>query len=279
MPGKHDPAEVNKVATEEVTKAAPIYDSQKVEELLGIKEDIPYVQLDAFIGNPYALLGSVIEVRKIGGVVPASIASGQVEFSAFTIPGIKVDPASKLGSPLLRQSIVVDQGIAGKVAFLNYLSAEMDASSVFSVMAFDHSMGLVDRADPSWKAGVDTWRQQSASVLTDPEVCFVFAVIGFVEKQIVRKKFVKWAGTAQGGAFGLTVNGAVHTSTEEYALDIRFGLTPVILKRPAAAPVPGPTVLPAPAPGAALAWKPDLTPTEGKLFGSITAIKNKMIPR
>jgi hypothetical protein len=238
MPGKHDPALINKVVNDEVSTPAPIYDPKKVQDLLGINEDIPYVQLDAFLGNPYSLLGSVVEVRKIGGNVPSSFASGPIEFSLYPIPGVKVDPASKLGSPILRQSIVVDQGIAANVAFLSYLSAEIDASSVFSVTVFDHAMGLADRQDLGWQPGVATWISQNSAIITDPDICYIFVIIGFVEKEIVRKKYVKFTGAAKGGAYGLNVNGSLHTSTEEYACDVRFGLTPAVIKRPAPTLVP-----------------------------------------
>lgn len=46
------------------------------------------------------------------------------------------------------------------------------------------------------------------------------------------KKYIKFEARAKGGAYGLNINGEISTSTEEYSLDIRFGLTPAILKRP-----------------------------------------------
>jgi hypothetical protein len=270
MGGKHDAETINKVVNEEVAKSAPVFDPEKVQELLEVKTDVPYVELDAFTGDPYSLLGSVIEVRKKNGAVPASLAGAPVEFSLLPIPGAKVKESSKLKSPTLRQSLIIDKGIAAKVGFLNYLQAELNANNVFSITVLDQATGQVDRQDPSWAQGVKDWLTQNAALLQDPEVCYLYAIIGFVQKEVIRKKYVKFDAGAKGGAYGLNVDGKLHTSTEEYSLDIRFGLVPAIIKRPT----------PAAKPRIAFDGKSWGKPTsrEMELFSSLTSIRKKARP-
>jgi hypothetical protein len=236
MGASHDTSVINKAVNEEVAEKAPVPTPEEVYKLLEVKATVPYVELDAFLGNPYSLLGRVIEVRKVDGKIPESFTDAPIEFSIFPIPGIKVDESSKLKTPKLRQSFVVDKGLSLNVSFLNYLSAQLSANSVFSVMVFDQVAGLVDTQDPSWVPNVKTWIADNAAILSDPEVCYVYVVIGFNQKEVVRKKFVKFEAGAKGGAYGLNVDGQLHTSTEEYSLDIRFGLLPAILKRPGTPP-------------------------------------------
>jgi hypothetical protein len=96
----------------------------------------------------------------------------------------------------------------------------------------DQAAGLIDVQDPTWPIGLRAWKQENIDVINDPDICYLYVIIGFIQKQIIRKKYKKFDGSAKGGAYGVNVEGEVHMSTEEYAMDIRYGLTPSILKRP-----------------------------------------------
>jgi len=145
---------------------------------------------------------------------------------------------SKLKSPVLRQSIIVDMNLASKVAFLSYLSGELSASSSFSLMVFDQARGLVDQTDPQWRPGVEKWKTENQDLINDPDICYLFAISGFIQKNIIRKKFEKYDGKLSAGAFGVNINGELSTGTDEYSMDVKFGLTPIVLKRPQSATSP-----------------------------------------
>lgn len=226
---------INDAMNKQVVKTPEtIPSSQDANRFLGLDSNVAYIEADAFSGNPYALLGTVIEIRKQNGKCPDKLNSLGVvpEFSAFQIPNIKIDEASKIKEPIKRQSILVDRKLSLEVSFLSYLSAQLDGESSFSLLVFDQAGGLVDRNDASWKTGVDAWKADNQDLMNDSEICFLFAVIGFVQKYIVRKTYKKFDAKAKGGAFGVNIDGSLYTSSEDYSLDIRYGLQPVILKRP-----------------------------------------------
>ena len=49
--------------------------------------------------------------------------------------------------------------------------------------------------------------------------------------------FKKFDAKSIGGAYGVNIDGKLHMSTDEYSMDIRYGLTPAILKRPKTIPI------------------------------------------
>ncbi|MEN6599356.1 MAG: hypothetical protein ABFC21_02975 [Rectinema sp.] len=234
MGGKHDVDTINQVINEEVAQKEQIFDAAKVQKLLNIEENIPYVKCESFIGNPYSLLGRVIEVRKVDGKIPTSITAPNIEFSVFPIPGIEIEEDSKLKSPVLRQSIVINNQLATNIGLFNYLNAELDVESVFSINVIDQSAGLVDVRKDSWAKGVSSWKANNSDLLSDDDICYIYVIVGFIQKQIIRKKYKKFDAKAKGGAYGVNIEGTLHMSTEEYSMDIRYGLTPAILKRPKA---------------------------------------------
>ncbi len=264
MPGKHDADTINAVVNDEVADKQPIVDQSKINQLLNIETEIPYVQLEGgFIANPFSLLGRVVEVRKVNGKIPTSVTSANIEFSLLPISGVKMEADSQIKSPILRQSVVVDGNVTANVGLFSYLNAQIDAESVFSINVIDQAGGLVDVQDPSWAAGLTKWKQDNADVLADDDIAYLYVIIGFVQKQIIRKKFKKFDGTAKGGGMGINVEGSLFLSSDEYAMDVRYGLTPAILKRPKAQPV---------APQAAMLksiFGKGLAPAEKQLFATL----------
>jgi hypothetical protein len=213
-----------------------VYDAIEAQNKLSINSYTAYVEADAFIGNPYSLLGRVLMIRKNGGKCPESINDKEftTQLAPLPIKGVEVDEKSKIEQPIRRGSIVVTKDLSVKVGLLNYLSAELSANSTFSIMVFDQITGLINVQAPSWENGLNQWIMNplNASLLQDSDVCYLYAIVGIVQKNVIRKKYTKLDSNAGGGAYGININGEIHTSNEEYFLDIRFGITPVILKSP-----------------------------------------------
>lgn len=232
--GNNTTKHINDTMNESVAEKTNIATKDEASKKLKLDDQSAYIEADAFIANPYSLLGRVIQIRKKAGKCPDSLddPNYKFEFTISPIPGIKIDESSKLKEPILRSSIMVNKELALNVSFLSYLSGQLDAKSSFSLMVFDQTTGLVDVHDSTWAANVKTWKEQNDDLITDPDICYLFAITGFVQKNIVRKKYVKFEAGVKGGAYGVNINGEISTSTEEYSLDIRFGLTPAILKRP-----------------------------------------------
>nr|WKN35049.1 hypothetical protein K4G66_21975 [Tunicatimonas sp. TK19036] len=231
--GNHSTKELNEQANNYLASES-VYSAIDAQKKLGVQSYLAYIEADSFIGNPYSLLGRVIMIRKQEGKCPSSINDkGFIsEFAPLPITGIEIDENSKIEQPIKRGSIVVDKSLSLQVGFLNYLSVEFTKDSSFSLMVFDQLTGLVDVQSPSWQTGVSDWLSQNTFLLQDPDVCYLYAVIGLVQKNVIRKKYIKLDAKAGGGAYGVNLNGEIHTSNEDYFLDVRFGLTPVILKSP-----------------------------------------------
>ena len=234
MGANDDIDHINDTMNKKVAEKTDVASKDEVTRKLKLNDQTAYIEADAFIGNPNSLLGRVIEIRKQKGKCPETLNDPdyRFDFSNFAIPGVKVDENSILKAPVLRSSLIVNKEVSVNVGFLNYLSAQLDAKSFFSLMVFDQAAALADVHDNSWHDNVKKWEIDNQNLIDDPDVCYLFAVIGFVQKNIVRKKYIKYDGSAKGGAYGVNISGEISTSTEEYSLDIRFGLTPTILKRP-----------------------------------------------
>lgn len=242
--GNNSKEHINQVMNESVAEKTNVPSATEAITKLNLQSHTAFIDADPYIANPYALLGMVLQIRKQNGQCPTNLADPtyMFEFTPFPIKR-EVDELSKLKEPKLRSSIVVDQHLAANVSFLSYLQAELTADSFFSLMVFDQSAGVVDQHHPDWAQNVQTWKSQNKDLLDDPEICYLFAISGFIQKNIVRKKYKKFDASAKGGAYGLNVGGELTTSTDEYSLDIKFGISPIILKRPGATTDPHTLVL------------------------------------
>ena len=235
MGKNHTTQQLNQSANEYLVKEK-VYEALEAQNRLAVNSYSAFVEADAFTGNPYSLLGRVLMIKKLNGRCPESIADKGfiTQFAPLPIPGIEIDEKSKINQPLLRGSIIVTKDLSVQVSFLNYLSGQFSANTSFSIIVFDQTTGLVDVQAPSWQKGLNEWHSnpQNDYLMKDPDVCYLYAIIGFVQKNVVRKKFVKLDAKVGGGAYGININGEIHTGNEDYSLDIRFGITPVILKSP-----------------------------------------------
>ncbi|MEN0048160.1 MAG: hypothetical protein AAF806_13955 [Bacteroidota bacterium] len=231
--GQNSTKHINDTMNEQVaaqTKPAAI---EEAERLLEINRNQIFIEDDALIGNPYSILGKVIEIRKHNGVCPEDYTKVDVQprYSIFPIPGVKIDEKSKIKQAQKVKSFIVDQSISAKAGVLDFLSAELDQSSAYSVIVNNQATGLIDMHDPSWITGVERWHAMNKSLLTDPNICYLLVVIGMVQKNIIRKKYKKFDVKTKGGAYGININGQLYTSTEDYSLDTRFGLSVAVLHR------------------------------------------------
>jgi hypothetical protein len=229
---------INDILNKDVAESVAVTPADDIYKRVNIDDQTAYIISDSFTGNPFLLLGQVIEIRKSGGVCPTNFndVSASFNFSPFPVTGIKIDEETRLKKPELRSSIIVNKDTSGKVGFLSYLNGQLDAKSSFSLMVFDQAKGLVNFQDETWTAGVRKWIQENRDIYNDPEICYLYVISGFVQKNIVRKKYVKFEAGVKGGAYGININGELATSTEDYSLDIVFGLTPAIIKRPSSQP-------------------------------------------
>ena len=193
---------------------------------------IPYISDDSWNANPLGLLGQVVEIRANGGVCPARLDEGAANFALEPLAGVEVDPKSILKQPVKRESLVVDQTLAAKVGFLSYLSAELNAKTAMSLIVFDQTSARVLDTVPSWNAAIAAWKQAHAAEMKDPDICYLIVVKGYVQKNVVRRKYVTVDTKTKGGAYGVNVEGKYMRSSEDYTVDIRYGLSPGILKRP-----------------------------------------------
>lgn len=223
--GEKSTKHINEVMNDSVARTETPPAIEEANKLLQIKRNQIFIEDDSFIGAPYSLLGRVIEVRSKNGKCDKNVNNGYAEFSAFPIPGVTVNENSKIKQPLKTKSFIVDKKLSLEVGVLSYLNSKLDNESLFSVIVYDQAVGLLKIQDPNYLAGMRMWIQQNENIINDPEICHLLVVTGMVQKNIIRKKYKKFDVKAKGGAYGLSVNGNLYTSTEDYSLDMRFGLS------------------------------------------------------
>lgn len=237
-----------------------------LKDRLGI-EDIPYIQDDTFISNPLGLLGQVIEVRKVDGRCPTSWREGRAEFSVEKVQGFDIDASSVLNTPVKRDSKLITASVASSLGFLNYLTSELQGERVISAILFDQAAARVADNLASWPEALKAWKSAHEDLYRDDSVCYLAVVRGMVQKNLVRRTFQKVQFGGGVGVYGVNVNGTYHTGAEDYSVDVRFGLSVGILKRP----VEGVTALETRL--SPLESAP--TPEELKAAQSLTAVKHK----
>lgn len=233
---KMSPQHVNESMNDFVAQSVAIPPVSSINGILTINNTTFYTEADSFAGNPDGLLGSVFQVRIADN---GTTQTPVLEFCPTKIPDSKPDQTAHLKEPQKKQSIIIDQHISAEVNFFNYLSSQIDTESTFSILIFDQATGQVDRNTPSWAAGLKSWKKENKEILEDPSVTDVFVVIAYVQKYVIRKKFKKFDAKAKGGGYGINVGGELYTSSEDYALDVRYGLTISSLKSKGGAKVLG----------------------------------------
>ena len=223
----------NEVMNQKIAEKTKVATDNEAKSKLGIDKELIYMKAESYIAYPDKLLGEVYLVKAKKHIRPTSLWDENVEFekSVYPVPGIKVVEKSRLDNPILRQSIIVDKNLSAGIEFLHYLSVELTSNDYFSLMVYDQATGLLDTQDESWRNGIERWKTENADLMQDESICCIFAVTGFSQKNVIRKKYVIFEGKGKGGSFGININGKISTSTDEYSLDFRFGLQPAIIKR------------------------------------------------
>ena len=225
---------LNEIMNRDIADSTPVATLQDLKRKTYVNDQTAYVIADAFTANPSRLLGRVIEIRKTNGACPKTLVNDSnlnFEFSPFSVTGFTIDEDTKSSKPELRGSIIADQALCAQAGFLNFLSGQLDQKSTFSLMIMDQAKGLIVQDDARNEA-VGKWMEKYALKMQDPEICYIYVVTGFVQKNIMKKKYIQFEAGAKGGAYGVNINGKLSTSTEDYSLDIIFGLTPAVIKRP-----------------------------------------------
>lgn len=230
-----DPKHINSVMNDSIADSEKILKPEEAIKSMALSMQMAFIDADAYAADPFALLGQVFQIRKIDGRVPVSLNEGgfPVELTPYPLQH-KVNEKSKTLQPVLRSSFIVTKQLAASVSFLNYLSAELTDDSSFSVIVFDQASGNIDMLDNEFQNNLKKWTTDHKDLMDDPDICYIFAVNAFIQKNIVRKKYVKFNGKGKAGAWGVNINGELSTGTDQYSLDMKFGLTPIVMKRPQA---------------------------------------------
>ena len=205
----------------------PIPSVDQVTNTLKIAKE-PYISDDTYAADPKLLLGKVAEIDRINDSCVAAARGEPVWVGKVT--GLKFTGA--LTKPVLRYSMVTNRALAAQISLLDYLSASLDDSSVYSLEITDQDIERVNDSDPSYKAGRDNWIRTNQALMNDHTVCWLLQVDGFTFKTINKKKFTRSNAKAGGGTFGVKANGSYYASNEDYSLDYRFGLSFTFIKRP-----------------------------------------------
>lgn len=225
---------VNEVMNRDIANSATIPAVEEAANLLEVKRYQIFIEDDSYIGNLDNLVGTVLEIRKKDGECPKEFFSENLypEFNVLPIPEHKIDEKSRIKDPVKIKSFVVNQKLSAELGALNFLNANLDTESAYSITVFNQATVRVDAKDSSWFDGIMKWREINQDLIENEDICWLLVVGGAVQKTIIKKKYKKFNASLKGGAYGINIGGELYTSTEEYSLDTRYGLSVFVLKRP-----------------------------------------------
>ena len=87
MGKKNSTEHINQTMNSSVSEQTTVAKQEEVIAKLNLRSHTAYIEADPYIANPYALLGMVLQVRKVNGECPSSLAdpNHQFEFTPFPI--------------------------------------------------------------------------------------------------------------------------------------------------------------------------------------------------
>jgi len=227
-----DPNHINQTI-KEVISEQELREATKDEanSLLDIRRNQIYIDDEAFITNPESLLGRVIEVREVNGECPKSYIEGySPEFSILPLKNIEIDE-NKNSEPLTVKSMILNKTLKSNIGFLNFFQSNLQFDEVYSLLITNQTSGLAKVSVDSWESAVLDWKTKHNNLLNDSSICYLLVVTGFVQKNIIRKKYKKFDGNLKGGAYGLNIGGSLFVDTTDFSIDSRFGLSVSVLHR------------------------------------------------
>ncbi len=223
-------------AMKDIADSQPVATVNELKQKTDVNDRTAYIMADAYTANPSKILGRVAVVRKDsdGKCQPNLTGDATVKFDFLisAIRGFTIDAQSLNSKPELRGSILVDRELCAQAGFLNVLNGQLKQDETFSLVVMDQARGFVNFQDEAWDTAVEAWTTKNKEIMEDENICYIFVVTEFVVKNIIKKKFRKLTGEVRGGAYGVNIGGKLSTSTDEYSLDIIFGITPSVIKRP-----------------------------------------------
>jgi hypothetical protein len=217
---------------------------------------------DTFKFTPEYWLGSVGVVRKAGGQCgdmrgakfewtditmrnDPPEGGGSASGSGTTTPPTNPDDfAQTLGYPLspkrtepeLRLQSIVTRQVAAQTSALTFFAADLSTDVVAEIALTDIA---VQRAKPTrqFDLAVKALKDGHKSDLIEAaDVCYMFVVMGYTEKTLLRKYHSKTTAKSGGGFSGVSVAGSYYASDQDYKFDYIFGLSVRVLKRPTEVP-------------------------------------------
>lgn len=202
--------------------------------------------------KPDQFIGRLIEIRAQGSPskCPELAIGSSLElkpFSVDTVGGLPLEPPVP---PDTVAELLISSDMKGKVGFLDYVSAELDAKSLYNVLLADEAVARIDTRKPEYKTAIDGFRSQNAALLNDSSLCWLYMVEGATLRTLMKKKFTETTAGVTGGAYGIRAEGRYFSSSLNYEKDKWFALSVSVLKRPSS---PGKSPFPTARPDMAVA--------------------------
>jgi hypothetical protein len=204
----------------------------------------------------------------------ASVAPAATAATTGVVEGFLADlgypVAPKSVSPILRVESVVTRQIAANAAVLSFFSGDLSDDVVAEVVLSDIARQRIPPTS-QFQSAVDAYTA-STRFPTGKDVCYVFVVMGYTQKTLLRKYNSKITAKAGGGYSGVNVGGSYYASDKDYKFDPIFGLSIRVLHRPGQTPTGGDAANPKDAADLQQALNASRKPSDQKSFalGAVT---------
>lgn len=186
-----------------------------------------------FAANPTLLLGQVAIVQRASATDPCPTA-WQNQFEWYQTPMRNV-PMTPQAVPELRGSTTVTSEGAASVDALSFISAEIGANEVASVIITDVDVRRISDSDDGggrqYEAARTAFWDANPTLRTNPRICTVMVVAGMLHTTVAYREYSEATASASGGYAGVQVNGHFYASNEQFRLTRVFGLSFRVIHR------------------------------------------------
>lgn len=205
--------------------------SEEVTKQFGNDNYQTFIKDDSFLGDPNNLLGQVFCIRKDKNNCNSLTSINKVTFEAYAVVDSLLNRGSIDTKPTLRSSRIINKKIAANINFLSYISGGWEEKDIINIQVIDQALARVNE-DDKWVRALNKYKSAHKELFQDANICYIFVIKGYVQKNIISKSFKSDSLSSSGGIYGIKVDGKYYHSDESYDLDIVFGLSSSVLKRP-----------------------------------------------
>jgi len=131
--------------------------------------------------------------------------------------------------PLVRQELILNAEAAANASFLEFLKLNISAKEVYELRVVDNARVRAKVIGERWESEIEKWlnrqREVRTPTLESSNLSYCAVVTGVAQKFVTKKRYSEFEGEGKGGGYGVNVDGRLFLSSQQFDLDIAYGLS------------------------------------------------------